>query len=86
MACSTEGLLSYTLDQAVVFDPYELDVDVTPAIVRNTLNKGEHSAALMLSFRLNEQSLIQEVMESIPVDNGSFKHVYFLIEFVFLSK
>ncbi|XP_005103088.1 periodic tryptophan protein 2 homolog [Aplysia californica] len=70
VACSTEGLMVYSLDQGVVFDPFELDMDITPASVRRTLGKGEHSAALMLSFRLNEQSLIQEVLEAIPVDSA----------------
>jgi len=69
VACSTEGLLSYSLDQAVVFDPFQLDLDVTPVSVRSTLHKGELSTALMMSFRLNEENLIQEVIEAIPVDS-----------------
>ncbi|XP_071088666.1 periodic tryptophan protein 2 homolog [Haliotis cracherodii] len=68
-ATSTEGLLIYSLDHNLVFDPYELDTDITPASVRMTLAKGDHSKALLLSFRLNEQKLIQEVLESIPADN-----------------
>ena len=71
VACSTEGLLSYSLDQAVVFDPFQLDLDVTPVSVRSTLHKGELSTALMMSFRLNEENLIQEVIEAIPVDSGN---------------
>lgn len=70
VACSTEGLLVYSLDQAIVFDPFDLEMDITPANIRETLNKEEYSAALMLSFRLNEQNLIQEVLESVPVDSG----------------
>uniref|UniRef100_A0A0B7A3F6 Small-subunit processome Utp12 domain-containing protein n=1 Tax=Arion vulgaris TaxID=1028688 RepID=A0A0B7A3F6_9EUPU len=70
VACSTEGLLVYSLDQTLVFDPYDLEMDITPEAIRATLNKGDYSAALMLSFRLNEQNLIQEVFESIPVDSA----------------
>lgn len=29
-AASTEGLLVYSLDEALVFDPYDLEIDVTP--------------------------------------------------------
>ena len=54
----------------MVFDPYLLEMDVTPSGVRAAKDKGDHSDALMLAFRLNEQALIQEVLESIPVDNG----------------
>ncbi|KAL5012052.1 hypothetical protein ScPMuIL_010603 [Solemya velum] len=66
-ACTTtEGLLIYSLDHRLVFDPFQLEVDITPANVKKFLSKGEHSTALMLSFRLNEQNLILEVVESIP--------------------
>ena len=32
--------------------------------------QGEHATSLMMSFRLNEENVIQEVIESIPVDSG----------------
>ncbi|CAL1543305.1 unnamed protein product [Lymnaea stagnalis] len=70
VACSTEGLLVYSLDQSIVFDPFELEMEITPANVRATLMQGDYSAALMLSFRLNEQNLILEVLESIPADSA----------------
>ncbi|KAK7503863.1 hypothetical protein BaRGS_00004986, partial [Batillaria attramentaria] len=66
VAATTEGLLIYSLDQTLVFDPFELEMDITPASVRDTLAAGDHARALMLAFRLNEQSLIQEVLESTP--------------------
>ncbi|BFZ24305.1 hypothetical protein BsWGS_27344 [Bradybaena similaris] len=71
VACTTEGLLVYSLDQAITFDPFELEMDITPDNIRATLHNGDFSAALMLSFRLNEQSLIQEVLESIPIDSAT---------------
>ena len=69
-ATTTEGLLVYSLDHNLVFDPFELDIDITPANVRGRLGKQEYSTALMLSFRLNEQALIQEVLETIPVKDS----------------
>ncbi|KAL4230154.1 U3 snoRNP protein [Mactra antiquata] len=68
-ATSTEGLLIYSLDSNLVFDPFDFDIDITPSNVKKTLAKGEYSTALMLSFRLNEQKLIQEVIEGIPVSS-----------------
>ncbi|XP_053398750.1 periodic tryptophan protein 2 homolog [Mercenaria mercenaria] len=68
-ATTTEGLLIYSLDSNLVFDPFDLDIDITPSNVKKTLTKGEYSTAMMLSFRLNEHSLIQEVLEHIPVSD-----------------
>lgn len=68
-AATTEGLLTYSLDHNLVFDPFELEMDITPENVRKTLAKGDYSVSLMLSFRLNEVGLIQEVLETIPVSN-----------------
>lgn len=69
-AASTEGLLIYSLDAGVVFDPLELDVDVTPARVRTLLGKGDLLHAMVMSLRLNEIAVIQETVESVPVAEG----------------
>lgn len=69
-ASTTEGLLVYSLDHNLVFDPFELEMDITPANVKKYLKSGEHLTSLMLAFRLNEQPLIQEVVESLPVSEG----------------
>jgi len=53
-----------------VFDPFDLEIDITPKSVRATLARGDNSVALMLSFRLNEINVIQEVIESIPASDG----------------
>ena len=71
-ATTTEGLLIYSLDHQVVFDPYDLEMDITPSSVRKTLEKKEYSSSLMLAFRLNEKDLIQEVIESIPISDGNY--------------
>lgn len=71
-AASTEGVLVYSLDHKLHFDPFDLQVDITPESIRKTLGKGDYSSALMLSFRLNEQSLIEEVIEKIPYTQIEF--------------
>ncbi|XP_077370168.1 PWP2 small subunit processome component [Festucalex cinctus] len=65
-ATSTEGLLIYSLDGSLVFDPYDLDLDVTPASIRKQLRLQEWAAAIVLAFRLNETALKQEVLETVP--------------------
>ncbi|CAN3373846.1 hypothetical protein DIURU_004361 [Diutina rugosa] len=69
VAASTEGLLVYSVDDSVVFDPFDLDVDVTPESVKESLTDKEYLPALVMAFRLNEPYLIQEVFEAIPVDD-----------------
>ncbi|KAH7887052.1 quinon protein alcohol dehydrogenase-like superfamily [Phlebopus sp. FC_14] len=65
-AASTEGLLIYSLDETVTFDPFDLTIDLTPQSIVEVLNEGEFLKALVLAFRLNEKPLIQRVYESIP--------------------
>ena len=65
-AASTEGLLIYSLDEAVTFDPFDLSIDLTPQSVLEVLSEREFLKALVMAFRLNEKPLIQKVYESIP--------------------
>ncbi|XP_028835063.1 PWP2 small subunit processome component [Denticeps clupeoides] len=67
-ATSTEGLLIYSLDASLVFDPYDLSLDVTPVSVRRQLKRKEWASAILLAFRLNESALIREVIEAVPHD------------------
>ncbi|KAK3722040.1 hypothetical protein QZH41_020155 [Actinostola sp. cb2023] len=68
-AATTEGLIIFSLDATLVFDPFDLDTDITPESIRNVLAKRELSRALVLSFRLNEQDIIREVVESIRISD-----------------
>ncbi|PCH06693.1 Small-subunit processome, Utp12 [Penicillium occitanis (nom. inval.)] len=77
-AATTEGLLIYSLDTEFVFDPFDLDIDITPDSILDTLQEAQKSAhatstddasflkALIMAFRLNEAPLIRTVYESIP--------------------
>lgn len=65
-ATTTEGLLVYSLDSSLTFDPFDLTLDLTPSLVRDALRQKEWSKSLMLAFRLNEGALTQEVVETIP--------------------
>ena len=69
-AATTEGLLIYSLDCGMVFDPYDLSVEVTPDSICEALREKRFSSALVMSFRLNEHDLITRVMEAIPIQDG----------------
>lgn len=92
-AATTEGLMIYSLDSSMVFDPFDLDIEVTPNSTRKALAKGEYSTALILSFKLNEMKLKQEVLEHIPVSSGKCKkqlgilwHHVFLCAHIYVSQ
>jgi len=69
-AASTEGLLLYSLDHMVVFDPFDLDVDVTPATTLAALKVDrDFLRALVMAFRLNEKYLLHQVYEAIPPED-----------------
>lgn len=69
-AASTEGLLIYSLDNSGMedFDPFDLDIDVTPQNIRAMLKQGEpeYLKALVMAFRLNDRGLLRQVYESVP--------------------
>ncbi|KAI5780866.1 WD40-repeat-containing domain protein [Geopyxis carbonaria] len=81
-AATTEGLVIYSLDNTLLFDPFELDVDVTPATTLHALNEEkDYLKALVMAFRLNEKYLIHQVYESTPVNDialvvGGLPRVY----------
>lgn len=65
-AASTEGLLIYSVDESVIFDPFDLNVDVTPQSTVEALEGKEYLNALVMAFRLNEGYLINKIYEAIP--------------------
>ncbi|KAK9874735.1 hypothetical protein WA026_005548 [Henosepilachna vigintioctopunctata] len=66
-AATTEGILVYSLNLGLVFDPWDLQMGITPSAVRKALKKKNFHEALIMSMKLNEQSLILEVIENIPL-------------------
>ncbi|KAK3328496.1 WD40-repeat-containing domain protein [Cercophora scortea] len=66
-AASTEGLLIYSLDNHVQFDPFDLNMEITPASTLAVLKQDkDYLKALVMAFRLNEAGLIQRVFQAIP--------------------
>ena len=69
-ATTTEGLLIYSLDAQMLFDPFELDTSVTPVRIRAALRQRDFTRAILLAFRLNERKLLQETLEAVPWDES----------------
>ncbi|KAF9968757.1 hypothetical protein BGZ70_008388 [Mortierella alpina] len=65
-AASTEGLLIYSLDDTLMFDPFDLEIDITPETILETLEERDYLKALVMAFRLNERQYIQRCYEAIP--------------------
>ena len=68
-AASTEGLLVYSLDRVLQFDPFDLDISITPSSTLETLAEQDYLRALVMAFRLNERPLIRHVYEGIPMSD-----------------
>ncbi|KMZ72694.1 Periodic tryptophan protein 2 [Zostera marina] len=68
-AATTEGVLIYSIDESFVFDPTHLDMDVTPEAVEDALDTDQTQKALLISLRLNEDSLIKKCILTVkPFD------------------
>ncbi|EOO01492.1 putative periodic tryptophan protein 2 protein [Phaeoacremonium minimum UCRPA7] len=66
-AASTEGLLIYSVDNTLQFDPFDLNMEITPASTLAVLeNERDYLKALVMAFRLNEAGLIKRVFEAVP--------------------
>lgn len=65
-----EGLLVFSRDarqdSSSSFDPYDLDMDVTPERVLQLVAEDDFGRALTMSCRLNISSLVCRVMEAVP--------------------
>lgn len=66
-AATTDGLLVYALDTTTIFDPQELEVDVTPANVRRAIKEEDYPSAMRMALSLNEMPLMLLVVESTPL-------------------
>ncbi|OLY80832.1 Periodic tryptophan protein 2-like protein [Smittium mucronatum] len=66
---SNLGLVLYSLDNNNLnFDPFDLDLDISPSSIKEMVKKSEFLRALVSSIRLGEHSTINLVYQSIPID------------------
>lgn len=65
-AATTEGLLLYSLDQGLVFDPTHLTEDITPAAAYKALGNRAFVRALLIALRLKDPDVLRHVIMSTP--------------------
>lgn len=70
-AASTEGLLIYSLDDLIKFDPFDLEIDITATTVLEALSDSLYLKSLVMSFRLGDPQITKKVYELIPPQNLS---------------
>jgi periodic tryptophan protein 2 len=75
VACAS-GLSCYSLDDSLVFDPFDLDLELTNdtivELVRKSkcfLSEVDWTLPLIMALRLNDPAVIQLVYENIPNDH-----------------
>lgn len=68
---TTEGVLLYSLDSAMVFEPFDFTEEVSISNVLEQLEARNFESALILALRLNEPKYITLVVDSIPLDSGT---------------
>ena len=69
-AVTTEGLLIYALDPTLVFEPFQLEEDITEGSVLAKLAAGTHDRALVMALHLNMEKITRRVVEGVPVGSG----------------
>lgn len=65
-AASTEGLLIYSLDDMLEFDPFDLEMDITPETIAETVERKEYLKAMVMAFRLGEKQVVSSVYHAVP--------------------
>lgn len=70
---STEGIAMYSLDNKRRFDPFDLELDVTPRNVKQSLDREEFMKALSMALRLNKRELVKLVVFKIHWEKGELK-------------
>lgn len=88
---STEGLLVYALDDAVAFDPFELDTETTLENCYKASQRGDHLQALVMAFRLGVPQAVSDVVlrtpqPSVPVVVSQLPQVYIKKLLAYLGK
>lgn len=65
-AATTDGLVVFSLDETLGFDPYALDIEATPANVARLAHEGQFTRALLVALHLNEAKTIDQAITAVP--------------------
>ena len=70
-AATTEGVVIFSLDEGLVFDPIDLDIEITPEAVTAATAEGQHARAIQMALQLNEPAILHAAMIAVPVNSLS---------------
>lgn len=66
---STQGLQIFSLDDAMLFAPTDLDVAITPQAVFKAIFNWEYSLAVNMALHLGEREVLKKAVDSVPLDS-----------------
>lgn len=69
--CTTEGLIIYSIDDMMLFNPIDLDINITIDSIQNTIKEGSINKALLMSLCLNEKEYIIKCIEKCNIGEVS---------------
>jgi periodic tryptophan protein 2 len=52
IACTSEGILLFSMDNSLIFDPFELDINITPQNLLSTLEEKEYLKSLVVNITI----------------------------------
>jgi periodic tryptophan protein 2 len=68
IAATTQGLQVFSLDDAMLFAPTDLDITITPQTIIKTVQRQEYSLAVNMALHLGEQVILKKTVDSVPID------------------
>lgn len=67
-AASTQGLQIFSLDDAMLFAPTDLDIAITPQAVTEAIKREEFTLAINMALFLAEKYVIKQSVDAVPID------------------
>lgn len=65
-AATSEGLMIYSLQDTVMFDPFDLDIECTPAAIEEAISGGNLIRALVLALKLSNHGMTAKAWLQVP--------------------
>ena len=62
-AAASDGMLLYSLDEFLAFDPFDLDIEITPKTILQAMQQEEFLKGLVMAVKLAEKDLLVQVLE-----------------------
>jgi periodic tryptophan protein 2 len=66
---STQGLQIFSLDDAMLFAPTDLDIAITPQAVLKAVGNHEFSTAVNMALHLGERDVLKKAVDSVVLES-----------------